>query len=206
MIKIRFAALPFVLLLCSTISYGQEISQHGTATGNVVSSIGQVDFKNFTFSRQTGTEAIQFRDGKYVGADDLNYYLMRITYGDLTGDGNEEAIILLRGCIVLRGKNTSATPTLDEVFIYTLKNGRAVLLTNFEGGKRGEYILSIGSLGSNFKVEAQLLIIDQSVYKDDYEYAPRHYYTIKYRWDGSRMVEAETSALKPLPENMQEIG
>ncbi len=201
MVKIRFAASLFVLVFFLAVSYGQEVSQREASTEDDVSSIRQVRFKNFTFTRQKGAEAIQFHDGKYVGERGHNYFLMRIAYGDLTGDGNEEAIILLRG------QNTLVSRTLDELFIYRLKNGRATLLTNFEGGKRGDYILSIGSLGSNFKVENNVLIIDQAVaLEGDNDCIPTRYYTIKYRWNGSQMVEVDRTDLKPIPENMREIG
>ncbi|HET9297917.1 MAG TPA: hypothetical protein VFP18_13585, partial [Candidatus Binatia bacterium] len=75
----------------------------------------------------------------------------------------------------------------------------------FEGGRRGDYILSVGSLGSNFKVEGGRLILDQAILTEG-EYEPTQYYTIKYRWNDIQMVEVERSSLKPLPEGMREIG
>jgi hypothetical protein len=199
--NIGFTILPVILLCFLSIGYGQGTSQGGTAADNSANDIRQIDFKNFTFARQKGKEAIQFRDGKYVGDSNCKYDLMRIAYGDLTGDGNEEAIVLLRG------RNTPASRILDEVFIYSLKNKRAALLTNFEGEKRGDYILSIGSLGSNFRVENNVLIIDQAVaLEDDNDYIPTRFYTIKYRLKGKRMIEAERTELKSIPENMREIG
>ncbi|HEX8396520.1 MAG TPA: hypothetical protein VF644_03795 [Pyrinomonadaceae bacterium] len=199
--NIRFTVLPFILLCFLIVASGQEISQRRTPADNSANDIRQIDFKNFTFTRQKGEEAIQFRDGKYVGDGNHKYDLMRIAYGDLTGDGNEEAIVLLRG------RNTPASRILDEVFIYGLKNKRAALLTNFEGRKRGDYILSIGSLGSNFRVENNILIIDQAVaLEDDNDYIPTRFYTIKYRLNGKRMIEIERTELKSIPENMREIG
>ena len=199
--NIRFTVLPFILLCFLSVAFGQEFSQRRTPADNSANDIRQIDFKNFTFTRQKGEEAIQFRDGKYVGDSNRKYDLMRIAYGDLTGDGNEEAIVLLRG------RKTPASRILDEVFIYSLKNKRAALLTNLEGEKRGDYILSIGSLGSNFRVENNVLIIDQAVaLEDDNDYIPTRFYTIKYRLNGRRMIEVERTELKPIPENMREIG
>jgi hypothetical protein len=195
-----------LLLIVPLMSYGQDISILRTSAKAVITQIQQVDFKNFTFNRIKGTEAIRFVDGRYVGADNLHYALRRIAYGDLTGDGIDEAVALLRGDVQLSHENPVTTASLDEVFIYTLRDGRPVLLTNFEGGKRGEYILSIESLGSNFRIENQQLIIDQAVLKDDCEHVPTHYYTIKYRLDKGRMIEVERSILKPIPDNMAETG
>ena len=198
MTKSRIPVVPFVVSLLIAL-YGQDI-----AARSFINDIRQVDFKNFTFSRskdKKGAEVIRFRDGKYVGREGLNYSLMRFAYGDLTGDGREEAVILLRG------QNTPISRTLDEVFIYTLENGEVVLLTSFEGGKRGDYICSVLHSESNFKVEDNLLIIDQAVaLEGDNGLIPTRYYTITYRWDGNRMKEVERSALKPLPEHRREVG
>lgn len=198
MTKSRSPAIPFVVLLLTAL-YGQAASAQGS-----VSDIRQVDFRNFTFSRskdKEGAEVMQFRDGKYVGREGLNYSLMRFAYGDLTRDGEEEAVILLRG------RNSPVSRTLDEVFIYTLKNGKAVLLTNFAGGQRGDYICSVLPSESAFKVESHLLILDQAVaLEGDDGLIPTRYYTITYRWDGERMEEVQRSALKPLPEHRREIG
>lgn len=198
MTKLRMHAIPFVVFLLTALN-GQELSVQ-----SFTNDIRQVDFKNFTFSKSKngkGAEVIQFRDGKYVGGEGLNYSLMRFAYGDLTGDGNEEAVILLRG------QNSLINRTLDEVFIYKSENGRAILLTSFEGGKRGDYICSVLHSESNFKVEDNLLIIDQAVaLEGDDDYIPTRYYTITYRWDGDSMEEVKRSALKPLPEHRREIG
>lgn len=89
---IRYTVLPLILLCFLSIASGQEISQRRTPADNSANDIRQIDFKNFTFTRQKGEEAIRFLDGKYVGDSNRKYDLMRIAYGDLTGDGNEEAI------------------------------------------------------------------------------------------------------------------
>jgi hypothetical protein len=138
-------------------------------------------------------------DSTQTSPDGPTTNLMRVAYGDVNGDRSEEAVVLLRG------QNTSISRTLDEVFVYTMKSGTVVLLTNFEAGRRGEYVLSIGALGSNFKVEDRILVLDQAILRQG-EDVSTHYYTIKYRWDGMQMVEVERSALKVLPENMREIG
>jgi hypothetical protein len=197
----QIVVLPVVALLLLAISYAQETVKESPETTSV-NDIRQVDFKNFTFKRpecEKETDAIQLSNGKHVRADGAQSWLMRITYGDLTGNGIEEAIVLLRG------QNTRISRTLDEVFIYTLKDGKVVPLAHFDGGRRGDYILSVASLGSNFKVEGGLLILDQAILREG-EYVPTHYYTIKYRWNGVQMAEVERTALKLLPEGMREEG
>ncbi len=196
----RIAALFAMMLLIFTSSYGQDAPQ-GASVAKSMSDIRQVDFKNFTYRLEWAKErdVTRLRDGRQGSAEGAVSGLQRITYGDLTGDGSEEAIILLRG------QSTRTSRTLDEVFIYSVKNGKLVALAHFEGGRRGDYILSVGSLGSNFKVEGGLLILDQAILREG-EYAPTEYRTIKYRWNDIQMVEVERSSLKPLPEGMREIG
>lgn len=199
MIKLRILVVHCVVVLLLAVTYGK-----GMSVQSFINDMRQIDFKNFTFSRskdEKGAEVIQFRDGRYVGREGLNYSLMRFAYGDLTSDANEEAIILLRG------QNSPTGRTLDEVFIYTSENGKVVLLTSLEGGKRGDYICSVLHSESNFKVADNLLIIDQAVaFEGDHNLIPTRYYTITYRLDGKRMKEVERSALKPLPEHRREIG
>ncbi len=200
MVRLVITALSAMTLLVFTLSYGQGLRQ-AVSTAKFVKDIRQVDFRNFTYvlECETEKETIQLRDGRWIRADGAESGLMRITYGDVTGDGSEEAIILLRG------QNTRIGRTLDEVFVYTLKSGKAVAVAHFEGGRRGDYILSVGSLGSNFKVEDRLLILDQAILREG-EYVPTQYYTIKYRWNGIQMIEVERSCLKPIPEGMKEMG
>ena len=198
MSKKRRAIFPLIALLLSTASYAQE----GAPEANYVNDIRQVDFKNFTYRRDEDTKesgSVELRNGRQTSSDGAETFLMRVAYGDLTGDGSDEAVV------ILRGQNTRISRTLDEVFIYTLKSGKAVELDHFEGGRRGDYILSVESLGSNFKVEDKTLILDQAVLRAG-EYVPTQYYTIKYRWNGIQMVEVERSALKPIPENWKEEG
>jgi hypothetical protein len=52
----------------------------------------------------------------------------KVIHGDLTGDGGREDAIVACVC----GANGS-TYGLDEVFIYTLQNGRAALLAETNG-------------------------------------------------------------------------
>ena len=172
------------MLLFSGSIYGQKIPQK-TIDAKSVSNIKLVDFKNRRYVKQ--------------GEKKTQSNLMRITYGDLTGDGNEEAIVLLRG------QNTVTSRIVDEIFVYSLKNGKVFELAHFQAGQRGDYILSIETLGSNFKVEERYFILDYAILRQG-EDVPTHYYTVKYRWNGIQLEETERSCLKLLPENMREIG
>jgi hypothetical protein len=200
MLRVCAAALSLMTLLFIP-SYARVIHQEASSSAKSFGDIRQVDFKNFTYRLEfeKEREPVQLRGGKHVSSDGAWTGLMRITYGDLNGDGNEEAVVLLRG------QNTRISRTLDEVFVYTLKKGEPVAIDHFEGGRRGDYILSVESLKSNFRVEDRLLVLDQAVLRAG-EHFPSQFYTIKYRWNGVQLAEIERSCLKPLPEGMREVG
>lgn len=172
------------MLLFSGFICGQKIPQKTIDTKSF-GNIKQVDFKNFSYAKQ--------------GKNKLQSHFMRVTYGDLTGNESEEAIVLLRG------QNSLTSRILDRIFIYSLKNGKVSELAHLKAGQPGDYILSIESLGSNFKVEERYFILDQAILREG-EFVPTHYYTVKYRWNGIQLEETERSCLKPLPENMREMG
>jgi hypothetical protein len=54
-----------------------------------------------------------------------------VEYGDVTGDGRDEAMITLYA-------ERGGTESSNDVFIYSLRNGRPVLLWKFETGDRAE--------------------------------------------------------------------
>lgn len=101
--------------------------------------IGKVDFNNFTYQPYCAGEKaakVTVKDGEFSketqqdGYTDRFYFkVFSVTYGDLTGDGRDEAIVLTV-C------NTGGTGNFSEGFIYTLKFGKPSLLARIEGGDR----------------------------------------------------------------------
>jgi hypothetical protein len=176
LIKLKVMIALGLMIFCSSFAFGQTPSKS-------LNLKPIRDIKNFDF--------------KTIYNAKTSPYFLRASYGDVTGDQKEEAVILLRTSDT--GRN------LDEVFIYSLIHKKVVNISRFAAGQRGEYVLSIKSLGSNFKVENRILVLDLAVLREG-ECVPANYYTIKYRWNGIQMEEIERSALKPLPEYMREIG
>ncbi len=123
-----------VILLCAACSSAQSRRRRPRLTPrpNTVTDIRQVDFLNFTYHSSLCSQEFQ-RDGigktvhvhngefknkeVYFGVVDN-----KIIYGNITGDGSEEAIIEI-GC----GQHI-ANFGLSEIFIYTLQNGSAISL------------------------------------------------------------------------------
>ena len=120
--------------------------------------IHRVDFKNFTYSASCVGEKpmkIAVKDGESTTTkkpDDEDYAdfsIFAIEYGDLNGDGQDEAVIL-SNC------NTGGTGQFTEGFVYTMKAGKPTLLLRIPGGDRGD-----GGLVSA-KVVGGLLVVEQN--------------------------------------------
>jgi hypothetical protein len=111
-----------------------------------------------------------------------------INYGDVTGDGEEEA--MMDQAIPTRG---SAIPY--RVYIYTLRRGRPKLVWRFEAGDRGE-----GGLRSVYADNGDLIVElygRSATAEDPYASAatsaedggaccPRYFTRTRYEWKGRR--------------------
>ena len=108
-------------------------------------SMRSVDFRNFSYPEteelhipHTRKRSFMLKDGelpetrdKQGFVDGMGIYLSSVSYGDVTGDGKEEAIVTLS--IVTGG---SALP--DIVYIYTMKGSKPRLLWAFVTGDRAD--------------------------------------------------------------------
>jgi len=119
-----------------------------TAAAN---DIRQVDFQNFAFRpsclRHTGTpdqveqwqlsgagESIIVTNGVFqsdTSATQMDFRVSKVVYGDLTGDGNKEAIVTTV-C------NTGGSEIFSEGFIYGMVDGQPRVLAVISGGDRAD--------------------------------------------------------------------
>lgn len=171
--KIIFAA--FAFLFISTIS------------GFAQSDIRRVDFKNFTYSAVCSGETpdkVTVKDGEFSSEKQEDGYVDRfyfrvfdIAYGDLTGDGKDEAIILTV-C------NTGGTGNFSEGFVFAMKAGKPVLTTRIPGGDR-----AYGGLRSA-KVAAGMLVIESNdVGEMGGACCPAFIITTKYKIAGNKLAQ-----------------
>lgn len=125
-------------------------------------SIRGIDFKNFTYpTLPTGKcsklSGVRVRDGKYGTIENFSprvapragcwqVTVSPIIYGDVTGDGREEAIVVLYA-------EMGGTDSSNDVFIYTLKHDKPVLLWKFATGDRAE-----GGLLKTYAREGKLVV------------------------------------------------
>ncbi|SRR6266404_378282 len=168
------------------------------------SPIRQIDFKNFTYPKlPTGKcsmnevrlingryDAPANIAGKHPAVDCWSVEVGLITYGDVTSDGEEEAIIELYA-------ESGGTEASEDVFIYAMRSGNPVLLWKFETGDRaeggprriaaenGELVVDLFGVGT---------AIGKKLYgtEDVGACCPKHFTRTKYKWDGTQFQQDGT--------------
>jgi eukaryotic-like serine/threonine-protein kinase len=93
----------------------------------VVPSIREFDFRNFTHAGN-----IRMNNGKY-STKDTAYKLHKVVYGDLTGDDNDEAVVLLN--LEYKGAMNPSDSFDSEDLVYTWQDGRPVFLAKLDAAR-----------------------------------------------------------------------
>jgi hypothetical protein len=135
-----------LILLSLTISFAFSI--------NAQTDIRKVDFKNFTYDVDIfeKKEKLKLKNGEFdrnTEEDKLYFVITDVVYGDLNGDGKEEAV-------VTTSMNTGGTGNFSSGIIFTMKNGKPFILTEFEGGDR-----AYGGIRS-VKIDKGVFILQQN--------------------------------------------
>lgn len=184
-----------IILLCATGGVAQSTSKRPSSTSSgTITDIRQVDFLNFTYhsslcSQEYGRKGIAriVRVSKGEFKNKNVYFTVeenRVIYGDVTGDGREDAIVPVEcGAI-------TANFSLSEVYIYTIKDGRTSLLAtisdkDMERDYRRSYPDAESYWGINengLKVQNGNLEIE--VLADGPHAAPKYIVTLEYRLSG----------------------
>jgi hypothetical protein len=123
---------------------------------NPDSPIRSVDFENFTFPAKpiypTGEKYFTLRNGKYAGRlqdgaiEPYPVSLVESVYGDVTGDGNEEAMLVLT-------ENIRGTAIPYYVYVYAMERNKPKLIWSFETGDRAQ-----GGLRQVFAENGELVV------------------------------------------------
>jgi hypothetical protein len=176
-------------------------------------SIRAVDFSDFSYTETEGLHtphsrkrSFKLKDGalpetrdKQGFVDGMGIYLSDVSYGDVTGDGLEEAIVTMS--IVTGG---SALP--DIVYIYTLQGGKPRLLWAFDTGDRAD-----GGL-RRVKAENSCLLVElygngrilgKDLYAEDKTNrgacCPTFFTRARYKWTGNGFRLASKPKVLPNP-------
>lgn len=179
-------------LLVSSPAFSQ---QHG-------SSIRSVDFANFTYpwtaglSIRGGTKNFSLSNGKrpeirdtseYV--EEIGVYLEEVSYGDVTGDGIEEAIIIMS---IVTG--VSAMP--GQVYVYTLRGNQPELLWHFSTGDRAE-----GGYRKVYVDQGNLVVeLNGPKRRDEGLCCPVRFTRTRYHWRDGRFRRKGRKVIAPIPE------
>lgn len=112
----------------------QDVNSQRQATAQ--RTIRAVDFFNymhnaFCFSDSRARNRVMVRNGEFTPRGRGFFSVRSITYGDLNGDGRDEAVVIVL-C------NGGGTGNFTEGLIYTMRGGRAVVLAGIEGGDRSD--------------------------------------------------------------------
>jgi hypothetical protein len=154
---------------------------------NAQSDIHGVDFKNFTYHPHCVSEdalTIRVKDGEFSKETQMDGYVdhfyfnvFGISYGDLNGDGKDEAVVL-SSC------NTGGTGNFTEGFVFTLKAGNPTQIANIPGGDRAD-----GGLRRAW-VENGLLFVDANeATEDSGACCPQAAVITKYRVTAGKLAQ-----------------
>jgi hypothetical protein len=169
--------------------------QHASAE-----AVRRIDFSNFRFPwlRELGDpkQSINLRNGELKPTFDqkgmvatTGVTLRSVAYGDVTGDGREEAFVVLS--IVTGG---SAIP--HAVYIYTSKDGSATLLWAFATGDRAD-----GGLRRVYAENGELVVERYSPVKSKGDCCPTLFARLRYEWQRTHFQQRGKEEILPNSEN-----
>lgn len=149
-------------------------------------AIRRVDFRNFAYEDTCIGEVRVTAGEGWVDLGPLRgwFYVKEVVYGDPTGDGWEEAVVL-----TLCGGGGSMT--LSEGSIYTLREGRSLLLAYVKGGDRAH--------GGISRVRIVSGLLEVTRYDGNGGMCcPQFTVTTTYRLDAGRLVEVGAPLRMPI--------
>jgi len=145
--------------------------------------IHSVDFRNFLYHPACSDQkAIRVKDRRWRGGTDDSpeyFEVVDVKYGDLKGDGREEAVVL-GACSGI------ANFQVGDVFVYSDETGAPQLLAEFSPPDWGK---GEQDNGGDFQI-SEILVKNQqltiSFYAGGSHAGPEWVVTARFRWSGSR--------------------
>lgn len=181
------------------------------AVGNAQSltDIRKVDFTNYT--HVIGNDTVKFNDGLQDGAceekdgdgtatgDIWNLQKDSIVYGDLDGDGKDEAFMALVANVC-----TGNMITDEAILAYKLERGKLVKLPEFdyfdegcEAGKPGCNFARNPGVGAAYDAKTKSLVVETFfATADDAVCCPSLRRETWYKWNGTKFEELKKSKIE----------
>ena len=146
--------------------------------------VRRIDFRNFKYKGDGENIRVARGRGTYKSAGDLNFAYtidsVKVVYGDVTGDGREEAVVVLY-------YDGGGTGWFSRGFLFAARKGRLALLATFEGGDRADGgIREVSIKGGVLSVQRNELERLNGVISG--LCCPVYWVTTDYRLDGRRLV------------------
>jgi hypothetical protein len=169
-----------IVLLVSTMIISQSAFPQRSG-----SNIHSVDFGNsiypWTSDLGNAKKSFTLRNGERPASrnqngliDEMGVFFQSVTYGDVTGDGFEEAIVFL-------GLETGGSATPDLVYIYTFQKNRLKLLWLRSAGDRAD-----GGLRTVYAQNGQLVVELNNSIGSRGDCCPTLFTRTRYEWRGGR--------------------
>lgn len=169
-----------------------------------LSSIRSVDFENFVYPAQPLYSRKSFRltsgryKGRLRGVYDIPYpvSLVSVAYGDVTGDGSEEAMVVLF-------ENVKGSAIPYYVYVYTLDRLKPKVLWSFETGDRGDgglrkvYAENGGLVVELYGKNTGIGDIDNR--EDAGACCPKSFTRIRYQWRSQKFRQKGSREVLPNP-------
>lgn len=143
-----------ISLMAAVLAVGLAARPQSSALNKASSSIRSVDFLNFTYKPGCTSGTVTTKNGEYDSPHDpqedapVYFTIKEVIYGDIRGDGSEQAVVLT-GC------NLGGTGYWTEAFLFELRAGKPVQVESVGGGDR-----AMGGIQS-VRVEGHLLKVAQ---------------------------------------------
>ena len=182
--KIRFVLLTVLVLMFSSVGFAQT-----TGAG-----IRGVDFLNHSYQSSACAEdlgideTVKVSKGKFAEAENFyNVYEGKVIYGDLNGDGSEDAAVQI-SC-----GSSAGSLRAFEVHVFTLQDGQAKLLGRVDShGVENEYKKTyprgfvVTLAGDDAKIRNGHLYV--GAYTDGSNAGPKYISTFDYKLSGDKFV------------------
>jgi hypothetical protein len=147
---------------------------------NAQTDIRKVDFKNFKYSilNLSGEKrnVIPVKNGKW-SKNKKSFSVEVSGYGDLDGDGTEDAVIKTL-------ENTGGTGNFSNAIIFTMKKGKPVVLAEFIGGDRGD-----GGIITTAIKDKMLIVEQNKLGEKGGACCPEFVITTNYELKDSKLVQ-----------------
>lgn len=187
--------LEVLLLLILTLWLMGAQNERGTG----YSSIREIDFGDFTYPAQPsigGLGAFTLRSGRLPPKRDADGHvttmwleLLKVVYGDVTGDGAEEAIVIHEWI-------TGGSATPHVIYIYTIEKGRPKFIWGTTTGDRAD-----GGFKSAYAEDGDLVLETYSPEGKRGDCCPVAYIKTRYRLHGKKISVADKPKVFPLQNN-----